>query len=234
LRACLVVGDWIGLIQTQNQTCTCSPHERAQREKIPVRECGSRSSIHHMRWLTTLGATYPAASLQRPYGPARDVEIPVWGWADPGEPVSVRLAGNVRETVTGPEGQWHVTLPAEPAGGPFVLLVKVQKTIVLLDVLIGEVWVASGQSNMAYALSGATGGEDAASAAKFAGIRFFTVPQKIALVPQQDTLSASWETCTPETARKFSAVAFFFAQATSQRTGCSCRNHPECVARHCR
>jgi sialate O-acetylesterase len=142
----------------------------------------------------------------------RDVGIPVWGWADPGEPVSVRLAGNVRETVTGPEGNWHVTLPAEPAGGPFVLLVKGQKTIVLRDVLIGDVWVASGQSNMTYGLSGAIGGEEAASTAKFAGIRFFTVPQKVALMPQQDTLPASWQTCTPETARKFSAVAFFFAR----------------------
>jgi sialate O-acetylesterase len=142
----------------------------------------------------------------------RDVEIPVWGWAYPGEAISVRLAENVRETVTGPEGKWHVTLPAEPAGGPFVLLVKGQKTIVLRDVLIGEVWVASGQSNMTYALSGAVGGEEAASTAKYCGIRFFTVPQKIAVVPQQDTLLASWETCTPETARKFSAVAFFFAR----------------------
>jgi sialate O-acetylesterase len=142
----------------------------------------------------------------------RDLEIPVWGWADPGEPISVRLAGNLRETITGPEGKWHVTLPAEPAGGPFVLLVKGQKTIVLRDVLIGEVWIASGQSNMTYALSGATGGEEAASTAKFAEIRLFTVPQKVALVPQQDTQPASWETCTPETARKFSAVAFFFAR----------------------
>ncbi len=142
----------------------------------------------------------------------RDVEIPVWGWADPGEPISVRLAGNIRETVTGPDGRCSVSLPAEPTGGPFVLLVRGQKTIAVRDVLIGEVWVSSGQSNMTYALSGATGGAEAALAAKYAGIRFFTVPQKIALTPQQNTLPSSWETCTPETALKFSAVAFFFAR----------------------
>jgi len=142
----------------------------------------------------------------------RDIDISIWGWGDPGEKISVGVAGNVRETVTGPDGKWRVTLPAARAGGPFVLLVRGQKTIALRDVLIGEVWVASGQSNMTYALSGATGGAEATSAAKYAGIRFFTVPQKIALTPQQDTLTAAWETCTPETALKFSAVAFFFAR----------------------
>jgi sialate O-acetylesterase len=149
----------------------------------------------------------------------RDVEILVWGWADPREPISVSLAGNVRETVTGPDGKWRVTLPAVQAGGPFVLLVKGQKTIVLRDVLIGEVWVASGQSNMTYALSGATGGEEAASAAKYSGIRFFTVPQKTAVAPQQDTRLESWETCSPETARKFSAVAFYFARQLHKELG---------------
>jgi sialate O-acetylesterase len=142
----------------------------------------------------------------------RDGEIPVWGWANPGEPISVSLAGHTRETVTGLEGRWRVMLPAEPAGGPFVLSVRGQITISFRDVLIGDVWVASGQSNMTYALSGATGGAEAASAANFADIRFFTVPRKIALAPQEDTLPASWETCTPETAIKFSAVAFFFAR----------------------
>ena len=142
----------------------------------------------------------------------RDAEIPVWGWADPSEPISVSLAGRTRETVTGPEGRWHVMLPAQPAGGPFVLSVKGQKTIAFRDVLIGEVWIASGQSNMTYALSGATGGTEAASAANYTEIRFFTVPRKIALAPQEDTLPMSWETCTPETALKFSAVAFFFAR----------------------
>jgi|HubBroStandDraft_4_1064222.scaffolds.fasta_scaffold00546_9 sialate O-acetylesterase len=142
----------------------------------------------------------------------RDVEIPVWGWAVPGEPIRVSLAGNMRETVTDSQGRWRVILPAEQAGGPFVLLVKGQKTTALRDVLIGEVWVASGQSNMTYSLSGATGGNEAGAAANYPGIRFFTVPRKIALAPQQDTLPALWEPCTPETALKFSAVAFFFAR----------------------
>lgn len=142
----------------------------------------------------------------------RDTEIPVWGSADPGESISVSLAGQTREAVTGPEGRWHVTLSAEPAGGPFLLSVKGQKTITFRDVLIGEVWIASGQSNMTYALSGATGGTEAASAAHYPEIRFFTVPRKIALLPQGDTLPVSWETCTPEAALKFSAVAFFFAR----------------------
>jgi len=80
--------------------------------------------------------------------------------------------------------------PAEQAGGPFVLLVKEQRIIALRDVLIGEVWVASVQSNMSYALSRATGGNEAGATANYPGIRFFTVPRKIALASQQDTLLA--------------------------------------------
>jgi sialate O-acetylesterase len=63
----------------------------------------------------------------------RDIDISVWGWGDPGEKISVGIAGNVRETVTGPDGKWRVTLPAARAGGPFVLLVRGQKTIALRD-----------------------------------------------------------------------------------------------------
>jgi hypothetical protein len=135
----------------------------------------------------------------------RDEEIPVWGWAVPGEPISVSLAGNMRETVADPQGRWRVTLPAEQAGGPFALLVKGQRTIALRDVLVGEVWVASGQSNMSYALSGATDGNQAGAKANYPGIRFFTIPRKTALAPQQDTLPALREPCTPESALKFSA-----------------------------
>src|SRR5664279_5012352 len=85
----------------------------------------------------------------------RDAEIRIWGWADPGEKIQVVFAGESREVVTSEDSQWRVSLPARPAGGPFLLEVRGKKTITVKDVMIGEVWVASGQSNMAYALSGA-------------------------------------------------------------------------------
>ncbi len=98
------------------------------------------------------------------------------------------------------------------AGGPFVLQVRGKKKLEFKDVMIGEVWVASGQSNMAYALGGAANASEVIPKADDAGLRFFTVPKKIAMEPQTDTLPAAWEVCTGESARKFSAVAYFFAR----------------------
>src|SRR5580704_6834286 len=89
----------------------------------------------------------------------REAEIRVWGWADPGESISVSLGTNTGQTSADADGRWRLTLPAMHAGGPFVLRVKGKKTIVFRDVMLGEVWVASGQSNMTYALSGASGSE---------------------------------------------------------------------------
>jgi sialate O-acetylesterase len=97
-------------------------------------------------------------------------------------------------------------------GGPFTLLVKGSKTIELKDVMLGEVWVASGQSNMTYALRGATGAAEEIPKAIYPDIRFFTVPRKVARTPQEDTLPASWEICSPDTAKNFSAVSYFFAR----------------------
>jgi sialate O-acetylesterase len=98
------------------------------------------------------------------------------------------------------------------AGGPFALTVQGRKTIVFRDVMLGEVWIASGQSNMTYALGGATGAEKEIPNASYSEIRFFTVPKKIAVAPQADTLAAAWEVCSPETAKNFSAVSYFFAR----------------------
>jgi sialate O-acetylesterase len=142
----------------------------------------------------------------------RDKEIPVWGWAAPQEHISVSLGRLSGDTTAGHDGSWKLTLPAMHAGGPFTLAVRGIKTIVIKDVMLGEVWVASGQSNMAYALSGATGAADEIPKATYDQIRFFTVPKAIALSPQPDTLPAHWDVCSPVTAKTFSAVAYFFAR----------------------
>ena len=149
----------------------------------------------------------------------RDFEIPVWGWAEPGERISVSLAERRRDTVTGADGRWKVVLPALPAGGPFVLMVRGQETVVVKDVMLGEVWVASGQSNMTYALSGAADAAEEIPQAIYPDIRLFTVPKRIALTPQADTLPAAWQVCSPETAKDFSAVAYFFGRDLYQALG---------------
>lgn len=149
----------------------------------------------------------------------RDMPIAVWGWAEPGEKITVILSSNSRTVAAGTDKKWEVTLPAMHEGGPFLLRVEGKRTIELKDVMVGEVWVASGQSNMTYALSGAATADTELPKASFDQIRLFTVPQKVAITPQSDTLAAAWEICTPETAKDFSAVGYFFAKKLYESLG---------------
>jgi len=142
----------------------------------------------------------------------RDVPIPVWGSADPGETIRVALGGATVQTVAASDRRWSLALPAMPAGGPFLLEIRGKRTLQIKDVVIGEVWVASGQSNMTYALSIAATAAEALPKANDPGLRFFTVPKSISLTAQADTLPAAWEICSTDTAKKFSAVAYFFAR----------------------
>ena len=149
----------------------------------------------------------------------RDIELRIWGWADPGEPVDVNLAGVSQHTIAAGDGQWSVSLPALPAGGPFTLEVRGKKILRLKDVVIGEVWVASGQSNMTYALAGAANAAEEIPKANDPGLRFFTVPRRISLAPESDTLPADWEVSSSDTAKNFSAVAYFFARDLRRSLG---------------
>src|SRR6267143_918079 len=126
-------------MQTMHQTCTFSERRHPTRRSL---EFASAALL--ILFIACAGSPLCAhPTLPHLFSDhmvlQRDVEIPVLGWANPGEPISVSLAGKVRETVVGPEGTWRVMLPAAPAGGPFVLLVKGQETITLRDVVIGEV-----------------------------------------------------------------------------------------------
>jgi sialate O-acetylesterase len=149
----------------------------------------------------------------------RGEPIEVWGWAEPGERISVSLAGVSAHAVTEANREWRVTLAAMNAGGPFALEVRGSTTIRVTDVMIGEVWVASGQSNMVFELSHAAGGAEEAAHAENPELRFFSVPKKIAIDPQKDTRSALWQVCTPERAKSFSAVGYFFAKDLQKKLG---------------
>jgi len=149
----------------------------------------------------------------------RDAELRIWGWADPSEPIEVTLAGVARHATANADGRWSVSLPPFSAGGPFVLEVRGRKTLRLNDVVIGEVWVASGQSNMTYALASAATGAQAISKADDPDLRFFTVPRRIAMAAQSDTLPAAWEPSNEDTAKNFSAVAFFFGRDLRRSLG---------------
>jgi len=138
----------------------------------------------------------------------RDQPARVWGWAAPGERVRVSVSGAAGESAASADGRWTVDLPPQPAGGPFAMTVAGRNTIALDDVWFGEVWVASGQSNMEWPLAQSTGGPEAA-AAGCDGLRLFTVAKATSLQPKDD-VSGQWTSCGAATAPAFSAVAFFF------------------------
>jgi sialate O-acetylesterase len=138
--------------------------------------------------------------------------IHIWGKAVPDEKITVTLSSEFRSTSADTNGNWSVDLPPMSAGGPFTLIVHGKKDIILKDIMIGEVWIASGQSNMTFALNDAISGLEEVRKADYPDIRLFTVPKKPAAEPQPDTLPASWKICNPDTAKEFSAVAYYFAR----------------------
>lgn len=144
-------------------------------------------------------------------------DIHIWGKADPREVVNVSLAGDRSAATADAHGDWSVHLPSMHAGGPFTLIIRGKEEVTIKDVMIGEVWVASGQSNMSFSLDGVENGAIEVSKANYPQIRLFTVPKKIALTAQENTLPAHWEICTPESAKSFSAVAYFFAREIQRK-----------------
>jgi sialate O-acetylesterase len=140
----------------------------------------------------------------------RNVPIPVWGWANADEQIIVRIAGKNERTVADKDGSWRVSIPKLRAGGPYKLYIKGNNSITFKDVLIGEVWVCSGQSNMATPLSYAATAEQAIREANNPKIRLFSTWYASRQTPQT-TCGGQWNKCTPETVKSFSAVAYFFA-----------------------
>jgi sialate O-acetylesterase len=149
----------------------------------------------------------------------RHMPIRVWGWAAPGEAVAVAFRGQQRRTVAGVDGRWQLDLPPSPAGGPFELTVQASNRIVLRDVLVGELWLASGQSNMEWALKDAQDGAQEVAAATHPLIRHTKLPKRALLRPADDLPPLVWQSSSPATAGDFSAVATFFARRLSHSLG---------------
>ncbi|WP_426491756.1 sialate O-acetylesterase [Hymenobacter sp. 102] len=147
----------------------------------------------------------------------RSAPLPLWGWAAPGEAVQVTFRGKTAQTKAGSDRRWALTLPAQPAGGPFALTIQGTNTIQLTDVLVGDVWLASGQSNMEWPLRDAAGGAAAAAAANHPQIRLFNVPNRAELRPQTELAGGDWQVCTPQSAAGFSAVAYYFGRELQER-----------------
>lgn len=142
----------------------------------------------------------------------RDKLIPVWGWADANEKIEIRFNKQLKTTKADKNGKWMVRLNAENAGGPFELSVKGKNKLVLKNVLVGEVWICSGQSNMAFTVSEGYNAEKEINEANFPFIRHFTVERDISSLPKDDLKAGKWEVCDKTTVGNFTAVGYFFAK----------------------
>jgi len=141
----------------------------------------------------------------------RDTVAPVWGSAAPNEDVTVTVAGQSKSARAGADGKWRVDLAKLPAGGPHTLTVKGSNTLTIADVLIGEVWLGSGQSNMAFTVNRAQNFEQEQAAAKFPQIRHFKEESTSAATAQSEP-KGRWVICAPDTVGAFSAALYFFGR----------------------
>lgn len=143
--------------------------------------------------------------------------LPVWGLAGPGEEVSVKIAGKEARGTADDKGKWLVTLPAlEVSDKPLEMTVSGKNTLTFKDILVGEVWVCSGQSNMEWPLMGALNPQEEIKAADYPLIRLITVPKLRGGNEPRADFEGKWVLCKPETVAGFSAVAYFFGRDLSR------------------
>lgn len=144
----------------------------------------------------------------------RETELKIWGWAEPGEKVQINFLESVYTTTTKEDGKWQVLIPAQQAGGPYKMTITGKNSIELKDILIGEVWVCSGQSNMAYLLKkSAKLYQKDIDNSDNPYIRQFTVPKTYNFKGKQDKISnGQWKQANEKTVGDFSAVAYFFGR----------------------
>ncbi len=147
----------------------------------------------------------------------RNRPVHIWGMADPQEKVTVSFRGEVKSTNADALGRWSLYLAPGSAGGPFPLTVKASNTIQLDDVLVGDVWVASGQSNMEFPMTWLRNAKAEIAAANAPQIRLLRVERAYSDYPLSNVKAAPWAACTPDSVADFSAVAYFFARDVQQK-----------------
>ncbi|MGC8669464.1 MAG: sialate O-acetylesterase [Chthonomonadales bacterium] len=150
----------------------------------------------------------------------RGMRDPVWGWTTPGATVTVEVAGKRATAVADASGKWMARIGPFSAGGPFTLNVKGPEQRTLHNVMVGDVWLCSGQSNMQMGIANVNNAAEEIAHADYPSIRLFTVPMEVAYAPRS-TVSGAWQVCTPQTISQdgwggFSAVAYFFGRALHQ------------------
>jgi sialate O-acetylesterase len=140
----------------------------------------------------------------------------IWGWSEPGDKIRVEIAGKSASAVAGVDHRWQVKIQPPAAGGPYTLNIKGAQTLELHNVLVGDVWLCGGQSNMQVGLGRARNGEEEVKAANYSQIRFFSVAAHSAY-HHTDIPEGTWKVVSPETADRVSAVAYYFARKIQQQ-----------------
>ncbi|MFC0780822.1 sialate O-acetylesterase [Flavobacterium sp. HJSW_4] len=142
----------------------------------------------------------------------RNKQIPIWGFADANENIEIHFNKQIKKTTADKNGKWTVNLAAEKAGGPFELIVIGKNKITIKNVLVGEVWICSGQSNMEFQVFKTMNSEKEISSADYPMIRHFGVAQDLSGTPKDDLKQGKWEEANKENVGNFTAVGYYFAR----------------------
>ncbi|MDR3194981.1 MAG: 9-O-acetylesterase [Tannerella sp.] len=145
----------------------------------------------------------------------RDTPVRLWGWADKGESVRIRLNGQTLKVKTGKDGTWNATLKAMPFGGPYEMIIQGKgAALTVKNILVGDIWVCSGQSNMQWTVNWSKDAEKEVSEAGYPQIRLLSVARKMSAVPLQEAAITGdgWQECNPQTVGDFTAAGYFFGR----------------------
>jgi sialate O-acetylesterase len=146
----------------------------------------------------------------------RNKEDRIWGWSDPGDKITVQIGETTASAVAGPDRRWQVSFQAPPTGGPYTAKIAGHsQTVEFHNVLVGDVWLCGGQSNMEFAMRGVLNADEEIQKANYPEIRFFTVAQHAAYRPT-NVVNGHWQAVSPQTAASLSAVAYYFARRVQQ------------------
>lgn len=147
----------------------------------------------------------------------RDIPLFIWGWADPGEQVRIAFRGSDVVVRTSADRRWSAQLPRQRPGGPFKMRISGHNRIVLTDVLVGDVWLAAGQSNMEFSLAETDRANEALAGPFNPRVRLFQIPHIATLTPADDLSGDGWQAADATTSARFSAIAYLFGRDIAQR-----------------
>ncbi|MBB5441186.1 sialate O-acetylesterase [Pedobacter sp. AK017] len=148
----------------------------------------------------------------------RDARIRIWGWGNPGEKVVVTFKNESYNAITAANGHWELLLKPQSAGGPFTMTIKGENELQISDILIGDVWICSGQSNMAYRMESVQERyTKEIENSENSNIRHFLVEQNLSYTVQNDVKSIGWKKANPKDILRFSAVGYFFAKSIYEK-----------------